>query len=273
MRNYGKDPRVTLLLDRTEIHLLPSLNPDGFDKSWEGCDIIVRLFRSGKAMTNANGRDLNKDYPKHFHQNQDAPMKNLAIGRQPETVAMMKWLRSEPFVLSANLRGGDVAAVYPYVDSPWSPDLTKGQYSKAPDDAFLKFVAGLYSANHATMHRGDNCGGDKVLDQGIVNGAVWSNTPGTLTDYTYIYTNAMALSLQLSCCKHPASRDLYSEWRANKESLLKFVESAHMGLKGLVLDSSYMPIMVTIHTSVFGINLEKKMCGVVRSFSRMRSLS
>ena len=80
VKNYGRDPRVTRLLDTTEVHLLPSLNPDGFAESWEGCDFLVRLFRSGVAQTNGNGRDLNADYPKHFHQNQDAPMENLALG-------------------------------------------------------------------------------------------------------------------------------------------------------------------------------------------------
>lgn len=31
--NYGKDDRVTKLVNTTDIHLMPSLNPDGFEKS------------------------------------------------------------------------------------------------------------------------------------------------------------------------------------------------------------------------------------------------
>lgn len=31
--NYGKDPRVTRLVNNTDIFLMPSLNPDGFEKS------------------------------------------------------------------------------------------------------------------------------------------------------------------------------------------------------------------------------------------------
>lgn len=33
LRNYGKVDRVTKLVDSTEIYLMPSLNPDGYEKS------------------------------------------------------------------------------------------------------------------------------------------------------------------------------------------------------------------------------------------------
>jgi carboxypeptidase M len=33
MLNYGKDERVTTLLNSTDIHLMPSMNPDGFAAS------------------------------------------------------------------------------------------------------------------------------------------------------------------------------------------------------------------------------------------------
>jgi len=33
MQNYGKDNRVTTLLNTTDIHLMPSMNPDGFAAS------------------------------------------------------------------------------------------------------------------------------------------------------------------------------------------------------------------------------------------------
>lgn len=35
--HYGSSPRVTRLLDNTEVQLLPSANPDGFSASLEGC--------------------------------------------------------------------------------------------------------------------------------------------------------------------------------------------------------------------------------------------
>ena len=51
---------------------------------------------------------------------------------------MMRWIKRNPFVLSANIHGGAVVASYPYDDSP---SHRSGFYSAAPDDAFFKRVA------------------------------------------------------------------------------------------------------------------------------------
>lgn len=34
--NYGSDERVTKLLNTTRIHILPSMNPDGYEMAHEG---------------------------------------------------------------------------------------------------------------------------------------------------------------------------------------------------------------------------------------------
>lgn len=36
LENYETDDRVANIIDNTDIHILPSLNPDGFEKSTKG---------------------------------------------------------------------------------------------------------------------------------------------------------------------------------------------------------------------------------------------
>lgn len=53
---------------------------------------------------NKNGEDLNRNFPDAFENN------NVTI--QPETRAVMNWIKNETFVLSANLHGGALVASY-----------------------------------------------------------------------------------------------------------------------------------------------------------------
>lgn len=64
---------------------------------------------------NAAGKDLNRDFPDRFEGKMIHRLKFAA--KQPETVAVMQWVQSNPFVLSANLHGGAVVASYPFDNS------------------------------------------------------------------------------------------------------------------------------------------------------------
>ena len=126
LTSYNKNLEITQLINSTRIHILSSLNPDGFEK--------VRT--SGKnGRRNANSIDLNRNFPDPYD-----PTGEI----QPETQAVMNWIRNIPFVLSANLHGGALVASYPYDTTP--PIKRKritgearnstfyGVYSKSPDD-------------------------------------------------------------------------------------------------------------------------------------------
>jgi hypothetical protein len=57
---------------------------------------------------------------------------------------------------------------------------------------------------------------------------------GGMQDFNYIFSNAMELTIEISCCKFPRRERLLQEWEHNIDSLLRYVEQAHLGIKGVV---------------------------------------
>jgi len=231
--NYGKDSRVTGLVDTTDLWLMPSMNPDGFAAAVEGdCG---EEEDGGQGRDNANMKDLNRDFPDQFRDSQQ----DLMRGRQAETRAIMNWIMSNPFVLSGNLHGGSVVATYPFDDS--ATHIEYGHKSVAPDDKVLQYLAHVYADNHKTMHRGNICPGDE-FPGGVINGAEWYDVPGGMEDFNYLHANCFEITMELSCCKYPWGRELTQEWRNNKESMMRFMEATHIGVKGLVKDEAGDPV-------------------------------
>ena len=228
--HYGTDSRVTNLVNNTEIFLLPSLNPDGYEISREGaCD------NNRRGRNNSNNVDLNRNFPRQFVEPQ-GDLRRLMEGKEPETVAAMNWITRNPFVLSANLHGGAVVASYPFDDSPGHP--VSGHYSASPDDSTFRYLAQTYSSSHREMSRGVRCSPLDNFPGGVTNGADWYDMEGGMQDFNYIHSNAMEITLELSCCKHPPARELPKFWLDNKNALMSYMELAHMGVKGTVTDAN-----------------------------------
>ena len=225
--NYGKDDRVTRIVNNTNIFILPTMNPDGFEHAEEGdCEGV-------KGRSNANGFDLNRNFPDQFTNWHSFNLKSA----QPETQAIMRWVYRYPFVLSANLHGGSVVASYPFDDGP--THVESGVYSKSPDDALFKQLALVYAQHHPVMKTGNpNCGDGETFNKGVTNGAFWYDVPGGMQDFNYLISNCFEITVELSCCKYPLAKNLEKEWNNNKNSLLSFIEQVHKGIKGRVTDSS-----------------------------------
>lgn len=53
-----------------------------------------------------------------------------------------------------------------------------------------------------------------------------------MQDFNYIYSNCFEITIELTCCKFPSASELAKEWENNRESMLTYMESVHMGIKG-----------------------------------------
>lgn len=108
----------------------------------------------------------------------------------------------------------------------------------------------------------DRCGASFYRTRGIINGALWYSFAGGeiehfsnyiknhrahthygsheeyeglhvnvyvsvagMSDFNYLHTNCLEITVELGCDKFPAEVELYPEWKRNKEALLSFMES------------------------------------------------
>lgn len=127
--SYENDPKIKTLVDTTGIHILPSMNPDGYE--------MAAVRGKGNKLVgkrNAYRVDLNRNFPDQFFPSTTGPP-------QSEVRAVMEWIKTYPFVLSASLHSGALVALYPYDDSPSGQSL----YSATPDDDVFRRLAKTYS--------------------------------------------------------------------------------------------------------------------------------
>ena len=189
LQQYGKDPVITNLIDRVQIYIIPSMNPDGALRSSRG---------------NGNSIDLNRDFPDFTtNDNQD-----VLTGRQPETQAVMKWQSTRKFKLSANFHGGAEVVNYPWDTKPEAFP----QFQKVKDLA-LEY-AGLTPYIYSST----------VFNNGITNGFDWYEVNGGMQDWSIYYKKDLQLTVELSNTKWPqySMNDYY--YKENKAALLKFIE-------------------------------------------------
>lgn len=81
---YEEDPRIGELVNSTDIYILPSMNPDGFERSKEGdCE------GDHGGRNNARNMDLNRSFPDQYD---SGIVDQEAV---PEVAAMMRWIQEK----------------------------------------------------------------------------------------------------------------------------------------------------------------------------------
>ncbi|GLT68144.1 hypothetical protein SLA2020_404020 [Shorea laevis] len=226
--NYLTDSLAKLIVENVHLHILPSMNPDGFTL---------------RRRANANGIDLNRDFPDQFF-----ALNDDEEARQPETRAIMSWLRQIHFTASASLHGGALVANYPW---DGTEDKRRNYYA-CPDDETFRHLASVYSRSHFNMSL------SKEFEGGITNGARWYPIYGGMQDWNYIHGGCFELTLEISDNKWPNARELPIIWEYNRKSMLNLVASlVKTGVHGRIFSSdSGRPIPGSI--TVKGINFTVK---------------
>lgn len=189
LTNYSKDERIKNLLDRYQIHILVSMNPDGAKRVSRG---------------NAKSVDLNRDFPDFdTRDNIDSP-----DNRAPETQAVMNWQKEHHFKLSANFHGGAEVVNY-----PWD---TVSELS--PVDATVKELSLLYASKASYI------GASTVFSNGITNGFAWYEVKGGMQDWSIYWRHDLQVTIELSKTKWPNYSTIDYYYEQNRPALIAFIE-------------------------------------------------
>jgi len=198
----NNNEKVIELVNKTEIFIMPSMNPDGSE--------VPR-------RANANGVDLNRNFP-DFTTNDNS---NSIEGREPETQAIMNWQKKRHFSFSANFHGGAVVVNY-----PWD---TKSE--RHPLDKFVVKFSKYYASFNQPMNENPEFPG------GIINGSDWYEVNGGMQDWSYHWHNDLQVTIELSNTKYPNYNKISKFYEDNKKSLFNYIKVIHSGA-GFKLNSN-----------------------------------
>uniref|UniRef100_A0A6C0EKE2 Peptidase M14 domain-containing protein n=1 Tax=viral metagenome TaxID=1070528 RepID=A0A6C0EKE2_9ZZZZ len=206
----NNNPLIDYLINNTQIYILPSLNPDGFEREINGY--------WSPSRRNSNNVDLNRNFPDHV----DPHLNISPEDRENEVNAIINWSAINNIHMSLSIHGGALVVNYP-LDGPIS-----GQYSKSEDDDFFKYISKEYVNNHSNF--------DSKFTNGITNGAQWYALYGGMQDWHYKNRHSFELTLELSDKKFVDESKLEAYWNDNKKSLINSIKLLHIGLRGYVVD-------------------------------------
>jgi carboxypeptidase D len=221
LENYGTDDQVTELIDGIDVWIVPLMNPDGYESR-------------PRTRVNAQGIDLNRNFPEGSY---PTPEPNDPTGRATETQVIMNWSFGESFTLSANFHTGVVVVNYPFDRVEGIPS---GSYAACPDDDLFIVVSEEYSYYNSPMWNGS-------WYHGITNGSDWYSIDGGMQDWSYRYMGCNEVTVELSNSDEPAVSELPTYWENNRQSMLHYMATCLIGIRGIVTDGQTgLPVAATV---------------------------
>lgn len=221
LENYGNDQEITDIINNTQIYINPLSNPDGLYT--DNDDTI-----NGAVRYNANGVDLNRNYPSaNGSTNPDGNQ------TQVENIAMMNFANNHRFVMSANSHSGEVVVNYPW--DTW-PRLHT-------DDDWFQYVSRIYAD---TVHEYAPSPYMTDFEDGITNGFAWYVAIGSRQDWFNYYRNCREITLELSFNKTVPANQLAAHWTYNYQAMIEWLKEVQYGIRGFITDNSGNPLEAKI---------------------------
>jgi carboxypeptidase T len=178
VRDYDRDPAIRALVDRSELWIVPVVNPDGYQFSW-GTDRYWRKNRRDRL-----GVDLNRNFSVAWGGAGSSRFPRSDIYRgayafsEPETAALRDLALREHFAMHVDFHAYGQLILY-----PWS-------YTGTPTNDRARFAAvgdGIASAMFATHQN------RYALQPGVDLYAA----SGTMTDWMYGEGHALSYTIEL----------------------------------------------------------------------------
>lgn len=211
------------LLDELTIYVNPLANPDG-----AFTDDNSTL--AGARRSNANGVDLNRNYPDP----DDGPHPDHRA-YQPETKIFRQIARDYSFDLAVNLHGG--AEVFNY---PW--DTFRERH---PDTDWWRRISREFASRAQAASTGKRYFVDR--HNGVTNGHDWYPIAGSRQDYMNYYHRCREATLEVSNAKRYPAYKLGDLWQYVHPAMLAYLGEARFGLHGTVTDSKTgLPVKANI---------------------------
>ena len=218
IENYGRDRRITHLLDTTQVWIVPVANPDGYQYTFD----VERLWRKNLRdndgdgrITIADGVDINRNFDAHWGWDDegsspvisDGTYRGSAPDSEPETQAVVDFVQAHDFkfVLSYHTYGDLI--LYPWNWQVQTPSF---------DDPI--FVAQAGTDDQPAIW-------DSIIDQGYDPGvgADLYTTNGDFVDWSYTTAGVPGFTVELTLGQDAEGNDIYGFEFPDDETLVDTV--------------------------------------------------
>ncbi len=222
LSSYGKDDRITKLVDSLEMWFIPNMNPDATYKSGN------HTVQGAQRRNLADNFDLNRNNPCPCEGAECHGKTGLYTYYAKETQALMLLHSWYKFQFAQDQHGGTETYLWPYGGVRTRPK---------DEDWYRWFAKKLVKQIHDDCNNSGymtSCGGDGV-------GNIYSELyecHGIRCDMNDWVGNGKSLTLESSKKKLLDEVDLARHWRYCKEALFQSYEILYeTGLQGIVIDS------------------------------------